>query len=1153
MKALCVPLLLIALGAANRAGADDPASWMRLWGRPEAKPGRVAIRRDASVFATKPASMLIDLSAEPTTGSIQRGLAVTVGTPLTVSVRMKMGEGMRHARLTVNLIGLAGSHTVAELTGPGDWQAARKAIEVPAGITMAFLHLAFQGQGKLWVDDLTLDGALDTAATGKLNSFGMGFGYAYGSFGKHATVAGGVAHIQAPDGRGGAGFVASADLSSFAAQCPVLHLKTGPKNKANRLRLILDDAGKNKRSFDYDLTQASPDRFTPLLPVDGWAVSPRAADEPDPAFDPAQVAGHQIGGAWTADPVDVFIREIAFAEPTDDLLAKRRAKVEKNRKRLEQERERKRQQAEARERTLKEGADHPEDGPDVQHVGPVAPDILALTIQERRRTPARQIPYVPQEGDEVRTDKRGHKSLVWRDGKPALAPPRILWRKPDGKGAPRKLGILVGGGRTLSLDSQIHGTPATGETLAEPRAYRIASADDPAFAAPVHPQAVFRKSKPLDRASNGQSPVRHVIYLKLPHPLKDGAHYTVALHGVNTRQASVAYAHEPKTTRTDAIHVTQIGYRPTDPLKRAYLSTWLGTGGKLAWRPDRFELLDARTGRSVFAGKVELAIPAERAEMLRPKKNHNKTDVCHLDFSPFAAPGAYRVFVPGLGVSHPFRIADDVWLEAFKTSMHGLLCHRSGIELGPPFTDYRRPRPFHPADGVTIFRLDRTMLDGESDAVRKSLTRMLGAKLDASSLKTHPDAWGGYMDAGDWDRRSQHIRVSYLHLELFGMFPAFFEKAKLALPPAEAANAIPDIVDEALWNLDFYRRLQEPDGGVGGGVESTAHPQAGEASWQESLLVGAFAPDPVSSYRYAASAAKVSGILARYGEKRAAAYRTSAELAWQWAHENGERVIEAVRQRGGKIRGAAAEFLADHRALAAIELYRLTAQTPYHDAFKATWTLTKNNDLGRQLDATFVYASLPDRLGDPALKKRALDALKAQGEQVIQMSGGNAFNIGCRVPQLPMMGYTGYYTTPETIIGPVLPRLHHLTGDAKYLRGAVAATQYGAGANPLNATMTTGVGHDYPRAPLHVDTLRTGATPPRGITIYGPHDPTRAPGWVKTWVLGSSLVPGVDAWPASEFHIDVSAWPEMSEYTVHQSIGPTAYYWGYLAARPATP
>ena len=45
----------------------------------------------------------------------------------------------------------------------------------------------------------------------------------------------------------------------------------------------------------------------------------------------------------------------------------------------------------------------------------------------------------------------------------------------------------------------------------------------------------------------------------------------------------------------------------------------------------------------------------------------------------------------------------------------------------------------------------------------------------------------------------------------------------------------------------------------------------------------------------------------------------------------------------------------------------------------------------------------------------------------------NAFNITCRVPQLPMIGYVAYYSVPETSIGCVLPRAHYLTGKQEYL------------------------------------------------------------------------------------------------------------------------
>ncbi len=58
--------------------------------------------------------------------------------------------------------------------------------------------------------------------------------------------------------------------------------------------------------------------------------------------------------------------------------------------------------------------------------------------------------------------------------------------------------------------------------------------------------------------------------------------------------------------------------------------------------------------------------------------------------------------------------------------------------------------------------------------MNKAFERLLGPSLDASALTLDPDAWGGYMDAGDWDRRSGHLRVGYLLMELLDLFPDYF-------------------------------------------------------------------------------------------------------------------------------------------------------------------------------------------------------------------------------------------------------------------------------------------------------------------------------------------------------------------------------------------
>jgi endoglucanase len=775
------------------------------------------------------------------------------------------------------------------------------------------------------------------------------------------------------------------------------------------------------------------------------------------------------------------------------------------------------------------------------HVCAVAPDVLAVTIQARHVVWAEQRPYVAQEGDEI--VERGRDLLAWHHGEVVATKKDLEVHRPAGD-KKRRVGWLIVNEGKLWPEETIRGEKLNDAAMLEPEAYRIQSPDDEAYAKPLAPARVHRKSKPTDHGTNGQMPVRHWLYLELPHPLREGSSYTVEFCGLNTREPAVNYVHEPRRVRSDAVHVSHVGYRPDDPFKRAYLSTWLGTGGALSYEAAAFHLLN-EAGESVYEGRIEMGVPAGEPEHLKEERNYNLTDLYHLDFSEFTEPGAYRVLVPGIGTSYPFRIGEDVWSEAFAVSMKGFLHHRSGIALGPPFTDYVRPRPMHPADGFTVFETDVAFWAGGAGAVNRSLKRLLGPSLDPSRLPTHEGAWGGYMDAGDWDRRSQHLRPTYLHLELLDLFPDHFEQARLALPPQEAQNGLPDLLDEALWNLDFYRRLQREHGGVGGGVESTAHPRTGECSWQESLCAATFAPDPETTYRYAAVAAKASRLLAAYDQAMAAGYRESALRAWRWAEANAAAAVAAAEgNKEWAVRGM--------RALAAAELLHLTGEAVYDAAFKEA-LLSEPREFAKDRHAWFAYVLLPEATGDPEVKRMAVEGYRKLGDAALEFMRGNAFNIVTDNQYLPMIGYVGYYSTPGMTVGPGLPRAHYLTGETKYLLGTVAACNFSAGANPMNMTMTIGVGHDYPRAPLHIDSRRSAQPPPAGITVYGPSDPalhTRYLDWAHKWQLSATMVPESRTWPASEFYVDLRIWPAMNEYTVQQTLGPTSYHWGYLAARP---
>ncbi|MBN2131773.1 MAG: glycoside hydrolase family 9 protein [Sedimentisphaerales bacterium] len=1013
---------------------------------------------------------------------------------------------------------------------------------------------------------LLLHGTTEVARTNEpsvspvVTDFDQPFSYCYLAFEKGPAVADGVAHIVGRTGKGGVGVLAKMDLGKYADYTPAIWARTGPGHRSREIKVFFA-SGKARRTFVYDLRNVGQDRFVRVLPQHGLALSPDAGEETDPVFDPARIDVFQIQGDWTDDAVDLFVDKITLVAPTSEMGDQRRAYAEELRRRAERK-QREEQRRRERIEKLLTGAPHETDGPDVRHVAAVGNHTIALTIEAQEISPRKQTPYLARPGDEIRAGKKGENTTVlsWEKGKIVDAPKgRFVLRDTKGNKKFEELGPLVVNHDLIAPGPVCRGTAMTTETLDQPRAYRIASMDDPAFAQGPEPTAVFVKSKPTGQAPSG-IPVRFYVYLQLHAPLKENARYTISLIGVNTRQKSVTYKHDPRNVRSEAVHVTQIGFRPSDPHKRAYLSLWRGTGGATRYdNVERFEILDAVTSETVYRGTVRLGFPADEKESIRGGKNYTQTNVYYLDFHDFRRPGTFRVFVPGVGVSYPFEIADDVWARAFALSMHGFLSHRSGIALGPPFTDYVRPRPMHPSDGFTVFDLDVTFWTGEADAVHRSLRRLLGPELDAAKVRTVPSAWGGYMDAGDWDRRSQHLQATWTHLELLDLFPEHFARLKLALPADEARDGLPDILNEALWNLDFYRRLQRPSGGVGGGAESTSHPVPGEASWQESLLVGTFAPDPETSLRYAACAATAARLIEEYDAGRAAGYGESARRAWEWALANEAQTIEAEsrtpQSRGGAKPDKLREAVRDMRALAAVTLYRLTGQAEYHEAFRKSSALARaGDDPGRQLHSVFAYARLPKGRADADLQRKAVAWFEQAADDSLKFARGNAFGITSRVAMLPLIGYVGYYSVPETSIGAVLPRAHYLTGKEEYLRGAVAAAQFSAGANPMNMTFTTGLGHRYPRHPLHVDSQHAGIEPPAGVTVYGINDPAQTGGhldWAHTWFLRNTMRPDSRTWPAAEFYVDLGNWPPMNEYTVHQTFGPVSFYWGYLAARAA--
>jgi len=768
--------------------------------------------------------------------------------------------------------------------------------------------------------------------------------------------------------------------------------------------------------------------------------------------------------------------------------------------------------------------DTPTEAVRVEHVGLVAPDVLGITLSARHVEYGRQIPYVKQAGDVVH-DSDIHR-FVWRDGK--------------------VIGSLVGKtGDLICTMDVVHGKKLDTAWADDPTSYRLMSKTDPHYRVPQIPVSVHRKSKPADLGMVGpyqfDSPTRDVVYLKLPAPLQTGSEYAVVFGG--SELPTQKFTFNPGSLRSEAVHVNQIGFRPDDPAKLAFLSCWLGNGGAQHYEPGLpFEVLEASNGRVAFKGTTVLSKAASDKTEDAYHKNYNGTDVFEMDFTGLDQPGKYVVSVKGIGCSYPFEIADDVWRRAFVVAARGFYHQRSGIPLGEPYTTFKRQRPFHPDDGLKVYASKAPLMDTGNGLNQKDSN--FGNLVKGKTGEVVTNAWGGYMDAGDWDRRVQHLRASLLLLELAELFPDYFASLSLNIP--ESGNGLPDIVNEALWSIDFFRRLQLPEGGVRGGIESAEHPRRGEASFQESLTVMTYAPDLLASYMYAGTAARAARWLAARFPERAAVYRESALRAMNWAEHDREREErEYLMAKHPGIR--------DVRNFAAAELFCLTGEPQWNRLFLET-TLYRNSagpveyawDSLDQADCAWVYART-DRPGvDEKVKRNCREVVLQSADLRVASTEHTGFRWA-KHPYTPLL--YGGLSSPENAV--CVARAHVLSGAPKYLRALVLAAQTGAGANPVNMCYTTGLGQSSPQHPLQLDYRITHQPPPPGITVGGPMDNS-----IKELqdpfigqFAGHVFCPPYKEWPALEAFWDVFWDPMVCEYTIQKPMAGQAYVWGYLAAR----
>ncbi|MEM7272678.1 MAG: cellulase N-terminal Ig-like domain-containing protein [Actinomycetota bacterium] len=746
-------------------------------------------------------------------------------------------------------------------------------------------------------------------------------------------------------------------------------------------------------------------------------------------------------------------------------------------------------------------------------VRPLSPTELVVRVEAGRLVPGALEAYDlddPPDGDRVTWGLLGPR-MVHRDGEPYAFP---VSERTD----------------VVRRIDRLDGRPLDGQaTAAEPWSVTVKEGAGGAGATPVD---VTVLSRPTAGGVNGGgdpfATVVHDFVVTLDQPLVAGRSYR--LTPPEDRIEPIAFTFDPLTTRSAAIRVNQAGYGAAEP-KRAYLAGWFdGIGAEAANAGTVFQVVDAATGTIVAEGPV---VARPRGQDLG-REDLTGTDVAELDFSTVDQPGRYRICVAAVGCSAEVVIEANPWRALTATVARSTYHQRSGVALGPPYTTFTRPRPYHPDDGLSVEATGHTMLA----ATAEPETRFADL-VAAATGEVVPDAWGGHFDAGDWDRRIQHLWYTRNAAQLVAAFPGAFAE-DLHLP--ESGDVVPDVLDEGLWSLDFYRRMQRPDGAIRGGVESSEHPPGQSASWVDDLAVYAFEPDPWSSYLYAGVAAEVASALRPYDAGRADDYLDSARLAIAWA--DGQPVPEADRA------GIQAQ-----RNVAAAAMLLATGDRGWHDVFVATADyLGPDDGSGMQChahgrcDAAWLYLQADPAVTDPAIRDGLTQRFVSSAERLMAAADSTAYRWTTEDVNVPLVWGLGPGGAPR-VSG--LLRAFLLSGDQRFRDAAVASAGYGLGANPLGTVLVTGFGRDPVRYPVIVDVQHGGIPTWPGTPVYGHHQLNAIgdDGWVTEFVLGPA---GVSPEPATLPFLwqwyDVSTVAFWNEFTVHQSHAEALFAFGVLAA-----
>ncbi|MFI8860351.1 glycoside hydrolase family 9 protein [Streptomyces prasinus] len=489
---------------------------------------------------------------------------------------------------------------------------------------------------------------------------------------------------------------------------------------------------------------------------------------------------------------------------------------------------------------------------------------------------------------------------------------------------------------------------------------------------------------------------------------------------------------EPEPYEPDTgprVRVNQVAYLPAGP-KNATLVT--GADARLPWKLKDADGKVVRQGRTVPRGV----------------DGSSGQNVHSIDFGAHRTRGTgYTLAVDG-ETSRPFDIDAGAYERLRLDSAKYYYTQRSGIEI----RDDLRPGYARPAGHVDV-------APNRGDGRVPCQPGVCDYTLDVT---------GGWYDAGDHGKYVVNGGISTWEVL------STYERARHArtgradklgdgtLDIPESGNGVPDILDEARWELEFLLKMQVPAGEPLAGM---AHHKIHDEQWTGLPLLPSedpqkrelHPPSTAATLNLAATAAQAARLYRPYDRRFAAETLAAARTAWTAALAHPEEYASPDDGIGG---GAYPDDeVSDEFYWAAAELYLTTGErqfeeyvlkSPVHTAdifgpLGFDWSRTA---AAGRLDLATVPNRLPgrDKVRGSVVKgaDRYLATLKAHPYGMPYAPAGNVYDWG-----------SSHQVLNNAV---VLATAHDLTGAAKYRDGALQSMDYILGRNALNISYVTGYG-----------------------------------------------------------------------------------------------